>query len=68
MRIDGELEHEFARTLALVSYPRSAYPGWLDSIIQIDEPNVDFSIHIVPLPPEVVSARLVRKAIEFRAR
>jgi len=66
MRIDGELEHEFVRTLALVSYPRSAYPGWFDSIIQIDEPNVDFSIHVVPLPPEVVSARLGRKAIEFR--
>jgi hypothetical protein len=66
LRIDGETDHEFTRTLALVSYPRSAYPGWFDSIIQIDEPNIDFSVHIVPLPPEVVSARLGRKAVEFR--
>jgi hypothetical protein len=66
IRIDGEVEHDYTRTLSLVSYPRSAYPGWFDSIIQIDEPNVDFSIHIVPLPPEVVSARLGRKAVEFR--
>ncbi len=66
LRIDGELDHDYTRTLALVSYPRSAYPGWFDSIIQIDEPNVDFSIHVVPLPPEVVSARLGRKAVEFR--
>jgi len=66
LRIDGEVEHDYTRTLALVSYPRSAYPGWFDSIIQIDEPNVDFSIHVVPLPPEVVSARLGRKAVEFR--
>jgi len=66
LRIDGEMDHEFTRTLALVSYPRSAYPGWFDSIIQIDEPNVDFSVHVVPLPPEVVSARLGRKAVEFR--
>jgi hypothetical protein len=66
LRIDGEVEHDYTRTLALVSYPRSAYPGWFDNIIQIDEPNVDFSIHVVPLPPEVVSARLGRKAVEFR--
>src|SRR5579884_1816589 len=46
IRIDGEYEHEFVRTLVMTSYPRSAYPGWLDSIIQIDEPNVDFSIHV----------------------
>ena len=50
----------------LVSYPRSAYAGWFDSIVQIDEPNVDFTLHIVPLPPEVISARLGRKAVEFR--
>jgi hypothetical protein len=66
IRIDGELSHEFTRTLAIVSYPRSAYAGWFDSIVQIDEPNVDFTLHIVPLPPEVVSARLGRKAVEFR--
>ena len=66
LRIDGELSHEFTRTLALVSYPRSAYAGWFDSIVQIDEPNVDFTLHIVPLPPEVISARLGRKAVEFR--
>jgi hypothetical protein len=66
IRIDGEVEHDYTRTLALVSYPRTAYPGWFDSIIQIDEPNVDFCLHIVPLPPEVVSARLSRKAVEFR--
>lgn len=66
MRIDGEVEHDYTRTLALVSYPRSAFPGWFDSIIQIDEPNVDFSIHVVPLPPELISARLGRKAVEFR--
>jgi hypothetical protein len=66
IRIDGEVDHEYTRTLALVGYPRSAYPGWFDSIVQIDEPHVDFTLHIVPLPPEVVSARLGRKAVEFR--
>jgi hypothetical protein len=66
LRIDGEAEHEYVRTLALVSYPRSAYPGWFESIIQVDEPNIDFSIHIQPLAPEEVSARLARKSVEFR--
>jgi type IV secretory pathway VirB4 component len=66
MRVDGEFTHEYMRTLSFVNYPRSAYPGWLDSIIQMDEPNVDFSIYIQPLKPQEVSARLSKKASEFR--
>jgi hypothetical protein len=66
IRIEGESHHEYVRTLALASYPRSAYPGWFDSLIQVDEPNVDFSIHINPMPPERVGARLSQKAVEFR--
>jgi Domain of unknown function DUF87. len=66
LRIDGESSHEYVRTLAMTSYPRSSYPGWLDSIIQIDEPNIDFSIYITPLRPEQVSARLSQKVVEFR--
>lgn len=66
LRVDGEAEHEYVRALALVSYPRSAYPGWFESIIQVDEPNVDFSIHIQPLSPQEVNARLERKSVEFR--
>jgi hypothetical protein len=66
LRIEGESSHELVRTLVMTSYPRSSYPGWLDSIIQIDEPNIDFSIHITPLQPEQVNARLGQKAVEFR--
>ncbi|HEY4386373.1 MAG TPA: ATP-binding protein, partial [Ktedonobacteraceae bacterium] len=66
VRVDGESGHEYVRTLAIASYPRSSYPGWLDSIIQIDEPNIDFSIHVTPLQPEQVSARLSQKSVEFR--
>lgn len=66
LRIDGEAAHEYVRTLALSSYPRSAYPGWFESIIQIDEPNIDFSIHIQPMAPEEINSRLARKSVEFR--
>ncbi|GHO96380.1 hypothetical protein KSF_064280 [Reticulibacter mediterranei] len=66
VRVDGEVGHDYLRTLTITSYPRSAYPGWFESIIQIDEPYVDFSIHITPFPPEKVNARLGRKAVEFR--
>ncbi len=66
IRIEGESHHEYVRTLAITSYPRSAYPGWFDSLIQVDEPNVDFSIHIEPLKPEQVSQRLSQKAVQFR--
>jgi hypothetical protein len=66
IRIDGEADYEYVRTLALASYPRSAYPGWLDNIIQVDEPNIDFSIHIMPLAPEQVASRLGQRVVEFR--
>jgi hypothetical protein len=66
VRIDGEQETEYSRTLALFHYPRSAYPGWLDRIIQIDQPNVDFSVHITPHPPEVVTVHLGRKLTQLR--
>ncbi|HEX3640795.1 MAG TPA: DUF87 domain-containing protein, partial [Ktedonobacteraceae bacterium] len=66
IRIDSELKSEYSKTLALVKYPRSAYPGWLDQIIQIDQPHVDFSIHITPHPPELVSAQLGRKVTQLR--
>jgi hypothetical protein len=66
IRIDGETTQEYVRTLAFVNYPRSAYPGWLDAIVQIDEPYVDFSIHVAPLSPQEVSAHLGKKAVEFR--
>jgi len=66
IRIDGELEPEYSKTLAIVKYPRSAYPGWLDRLIQIDQPYVDFSMHITPQPPEIVSAHLGRKLTQLR--
>ncbi|HWS83642.1 MAG TPA: DUF87 domain-containing protein, partial [Ktedonobacteraceae bacterium] len=66
IRIDGELKPEYSRTLALVRYPRSAFPGWFDRIIQIDQPHVDFSIHISPQPPEIVNASLGRKLTQLR--
>jgi hypothetical protein len=66
LRIDGEAGQEYVRALAFVNYPRAASPGWFDHILQIDEPSVDFSIHITPLEPTQVQARLGRKAIEFR--
>ncbi len=66
IRIDSELAPEYSKILALIQFPRSAYPGWLDQIIQIDQPNIDFSIHITPHPPELVSAQLGRKVTQLR--
>ncbi|GCE03477.1 VirB4 family type IV secretion system protein [Dictyobacter aurantiacus] len=66
IRVDGEMDHEYVRTLAMASYPRNAYPGWFDNIIQVDEPNIDFSIHIKPLSPQQVATSLGQRAVEFR--
>ena len=66
LRIDGEVYHEYTSIFALIQYPRSASPGWLDRMIQIDEPLVDFSLHISPQPPEVVRTQLGHKATLLR--
>ncbi len=66
IRIDRDAQREYVRTLALASYPRSVHPGWFDSIIQVNEPNIDFSIHVYPQRKELVSSRLSQKAIQFR--
>ena len=66
LRIERDEQHEYARTLALVSYPHRISPGWFDSIIQVNEPNIDFSIHVNPLPRESASTRLNRKVLQFR--
>ncbi len=66
LRIDGEKHQEYTSTFALIEYPRSAYPGWLDRMIQIDEPHVDFSLHISPQPADIVTTDLGRRATQLR--
>jgi len=66
LRIDGDVQHEYTSVSAIVQYPRSAFPGWLDRLIQIDEPHVDFSIHITPQAPEIVTSHLGHKATLLR--
>jgi len=66
VRIERDARHEYARTLALASYPHSISPGWFDSIIQVNEPNIDFSIHVNPLPRESAKTHLSQKALQFR--
>src|SRR5260370_39360897 len=66
LRIDGEKHQEYTSIFALTQYPRSAYPGWLDRMIQIDEPHVDFSLHISPQPADIVTTDLGRKATQLR--
>src|SRR6266849_2956866 len=66
LRIDGEKHQEFTSIFTLIQYPRSAYPGWLDRMIQIDEPHVDFSLHISPQPADIVTTDLGRKATQLR--
>lgn len=67
LRLERDGQREYVRTLALVSYPHTHSPGWFDSIIQVNEPNIDFSIHVKPLPRESARARLSRKALQFRS-
>src|ERR1019366_8301685 len=66
LRIERDEQREYVRTLALASYPLNVYPGWFDSIIQVNESNIDFCIHVNPLSQESASTRLRQKALQFR--
>lgn len=50
------LDHQYARTLVVTGYPRSVGPGWLQPLIDFEEP-LELSLHLHPLDSgEMVSA------------
>ena len=57
------VDDEWLRVLTVIAYPRYVYPGWLDALVDLDEP-FDLALHIHPLetPPMVraLSHRLVQ--------
>ena len=42
------LDHQYARTLVVTGYPRTVGPGWLQPLIDFEEP-LELSLHVHPL-------------------
>ena len=59
--------HEYMRTRAIIGYPAFVIAGWLDRIIQINEPYIDILLCIENLDPTDYSTRLSRRLTGLKA-
>lgn len=58
---------EYVRARAVVGYPASVYPGWLDGLLSIDEPDIDVLLFLTPLDPARYVKSLGRRLTSYRA-
>ena len=58
---------EYVRGYAIVGYPSQVNAGWLDRLIQIEEPYVEIVMYVQPLASTPYIARLTRKLTGYRA-
>ena len=59
-----KVDHTYVRTLAITGYPRYVYAGWLERLIDLDEP-MDLCLHIHPQDTNVVIRRLSHQLVAF---
>jgi type IV secretory pathway VirB4 component len=60
------LDYQYARTLAVVGYPRTVSPGWLAPLIDFEEP-LELSLHVYPLQTGEMVAALTHKMVQLHS-
>src|SRR5262249_4119192 len=60
-------EKEYFRARAVMGYPAFVLSGWLDRLIQINEPYIDIVLYVESLDPRQFTDRLTRKLTGYRA-
>jgi len=60
------LDYHYARTLAVTGYPRSVGPGWLQPLIDFEEP-IELSLHLLPLETGSMVASLTHKMVQLHS-
>jgi hypothetical protein len=58
---------EYLRGYAIIGYPSQVAAGWLDRLIQIEEPYIEIVMHLQPLASAPYIARQTRQLTGFRA-
>lgn len=58
---------EYVRGYSIIGYPAIVSSGWLDRLIQIDEPSIEIMMYLEPLNSTAYSSRLGRKVTGLRA-
>ena len=60
------LDYQYARTLAVTGYPRSVGPGWLQPLIDFEEP-IELSLHLLPLETGQTVRALTHKMVQLHS-
>jgi len=60
------LDCQYARTLAVTGYPRSVGPGWLQPLIDFEEP-IELSLHLLPLETGQTVRALTLKMVQLHS-
>src|SRR5215204_2443346 len=60
------LDYQYARTLAVTGYPRSVGPGWLQPLIDFEEP-IELSLHMLPLETGSMVSALTHKMVQLHS-
>jgi type IV secretory pathway VirB4 component len=60
------LDYQYARTLAVTGYPRSVGPGWLQPLIDFEEP-IELSLHLLPLETGSMVSQLTHKMVQLHS-
>jgi conjugal transfer ATP-binding protein TraC len=60
------LDAQYARTLAVVGYPRTVSPGWLGPLIDFEEP-LEISLHVHPLDTGQMVTALSHKMVQLHS-
>jgi hypothetical protein len=63
---DVRLDDVYARTLAVVGYPRHVYPGWLERLIDLDLP-LDVTLHLHPQPTAPMIRQLSHRLAQLHS-
>jgi hypothetical protein len=55
----------YLECLALTNLPRTIHPGWLQHLIEMNEPYLDICMHIQPQASDIVTKHLRQKVVEL---
>ena len=65
-RDDVRLDDTFCRTLAVVGYPRHVHHGWLERLIDLDEP-LDVVLHLKPQSTAAMIRQLSHRLVQLHS-
>lgn len=60
------LDHQYARTLVLTGYPRTVSPGWLQPLIDFEEP-LEVGLHLYPLDTGQMVSALTHQMVRLHS-